>query len=149
MFNGVIGFYYELFSFVEENAVLNPFNEVDIAALHFTFIPLINEKLDAWRHARSKHCVRIIKTPPLRLWVVAQINCLLDDMSEDQLRNFGVEDILTDEQVDERPIITSPTDILTEIVRTQLNAEVPFESKPENCGINNFIKAKEIIALLV
>ena len=34
----------------------------------------------------------------------------MDDMSEDQLRNFGVESILTDEEVDERPIITSPTD---------------------------------------
>ena len=55
MFNGVIGFYYELFSFMEENGILDPFNEVDIAALHFTFIPLINEKLDAWRHAWSKH----------------------------------------------------------------------------------------------
>ena len=149
VFDGVIGFYYELFSFMEENGILDPFNEVDIAALHFTFIPLINEKLDAWRHARSKHCVRTIKTSLLRLWVAAQINCLLDDMSEDQLCNFRTEGVLTDEEVDERPIITSPTDILTEIVLTQLNAEVPFESKPENYGINNFIKAKEIIALFV
>ena len=70
-------------------------------------------------------------------------------MNKDQVRNSGVEGILTVEEVDERPIITSPTDILTEIVLTQLNAEVPFESKPENYGINNFIKAKEIIALFV
>ena len=68
-------------------------------------------------------------------------------MNKDQVRNSGVEGILTVEEVDERPIITSPTDILTEIVLTQLNAEVPFESKPENYGINNFIKAKEILAL--
>ena len=67
-------------------------------------------------------------------------------MSEDQLRNFG---ILTDDEIDERPIITSPTDILKEIVLTQLNAEVPFKSKPENYGINNFVKAKEIVALFV
>ena len=71
-------------------------------------------------------------------------------MSEDQLRNFGVEGILTNKEVDERPIIASPTEnILTEIVLTQLNAEVPFESKPENYGINNFLKAKEIIALFL
>ena len=69
MFNGVIGFYYELFSFMEENGILDPFNEVNIAALYFTFIPLINEKLDAWRHAWSKHRIRTIKTSPLRLWV--------------------------------------------------------------------------------
>ena len=56
VFDGTIGFYYELFSFMEENAILDPFNKVDIAALLFTFIPLTNEKLDAWRHARSKYC---------------------------------------------------------------------------------------------
>ena len=88
VFDGVIGFYYELFSFMEENGILDPFNEVDIAALHFTFIPLVNEKLDAWRHAWSKHRIRTIKTSPLRLWVAGQINCPLDDMSEDQLRKF-------------------------------------------------------------
>ena len=147
VFDGVIGFYYELFSFMEENGILDSFNEV--AALHFTFIPLINEKLDAWWQAWSKHRIRTIKTSPLRLWVAGQRNCPLDLMSEDQLRNFGVEGILTDEEIDERLIITSPTDILTEIVLTQLSAEVPFESKPENYGINNFIKAKEIIALFV
>ena len=55
-FDGTIGIYYELFSFMEENAILDPFNKVDIAALDFTFIPLTNEKPDAWRHAKSKHC---------------------------------------------------------------------------------------------
>ena len=45
VFDGVIGFDYELFSFMEENA-LDPFNDVDIAALHFTLILLINEKLN-------------------------------------------------------------------------------------------------------
>ena len=89
VFYGVIGFYYELFSFMEENAILHAFNEVDIAALHFTFIPFINEKLDAWRHAWSKHRVRTIKTSPLRLWVAGEINCPLDDMSEDQYVILG------------------------------------------------------------
>ena len=67
MFDSVLGFYYELFSFVEENIILDPFNEADIAALNFTFIPLINEKLDAWRHGWLKHHGRKIKTSPLHL----------------------------------------------------------------------------------
>ena len=33
---------------MEENAILNPFNEVDIAAFHYCSIPMINEKLEAW-----------------------------------------------------------------------------------------------------
>ena len=48
MFDGVIGFYYKLLSFMEKNAILDTFNEVDIAARILTFILLINEKLDAW-----------------------------------------------------------------------------------------------------
>ena len=119
VFDGLIGFYFELFLFMEENAILGPFKAVDIATLHFTFIP--NKKLDAWRHTWWKHILQTIKTSPLRLWVAGQINGPLDGMSEDQL--------LTDE----KQIITSPTDnILTQIVRTHLNAEAPFESKSEN-----------------
>ena len=48
MLDGVIGFYYKLLSFMEENAILDTFNEVDIAARILTFVLLINEKLDAW-----------------------------------------------------------------------------------------------------
>ena len=74
----------------------------------------------------------------------------MDDMTEDQLHNFGVEGILTNEEIMERKIITSPADnILTGIVFTKLNSEVPFEAKPESYGINNFIKTKKIIALFV
>ena len=87
------------------------------------------------------HRVQTIKTSPLRFLVSGQIHCALDDMSEDQLCNFRVEGILTDEEFDDRSVITLPTDnILTEIVITLLNPEVP---------INNFIKVKEIIALFV
>ena len=97
---------------MEENGILDSFNETDIAALHFTFIPLMNEKVDAWQHAWSKHHLWTIETSPLRLWVESQINCPLDHMSEDQLCNFGMERILADEEIDGRPIITSPTDKL-------------------------------------
>ena len=50
-FDGVLALYYELFSFMEDNELLDPFNEIGIAALHYIFIPLLNNKLDAWRHA--------------------------------------------------------------------------------------------------
>ena len=70
-------------------------------------------------------------------------------MIGDQLCNFGVEGSLADEEVDERPVVTSETDILTKLVLTPLNAEIPFELKSENSGTNNFIKAEEIIALFV
>ena len=51
VFDGVLALYYELFTFMEDNQLLDPFNERDVAALHYIYIPLINNKLDAWRHA--------------------------------------------------------------------------------------------------
>ena len=47
VFDGVLAFCYELFTFMEDNELLDPFNEMDIAAIHDIFIPLINNKLDA------------------------------------------------------------------------------------------------------
>ena len=47
---------------MEDNELLDPFNEIDIGALHYIFIPLINNKLDAWQRAWSKHCIWTIKT---------------------------------------------------------------------------------------
>ena len=38
MSDGAFGFYYELFSFMEENAILDPFNEVDIATRHLLLV---------------------------------------------------------------------------------------------------------------
>ena len=78
VFDGVLALYYELFTFMEDNELLDPFNEIDIAALHYIFIPLINNKLDAWRHAWSKHRIRTIKTSTIHLWVSGQINSPTD-----------------------------------------------------------------------
>ena len=39
--------------------------------------------------------------------------------------------------------------ISKQVVLTQLNAGAAFESKPKNYGIDNFVKAKEIIALFI
>ena len=92
VFDGMMGFYHEQRSFMEENVILDLFNQVD---------------MHAWQYAWSKHLVQKIKTSPLRPWVAGQINCPLDDMNEDQLCQFGVEGILSDEYIDEKPSFVS------------------------------------------
>ena len=106
VFDGVLALYYELFTFMEDNELLDPFNQIDIAALHYIFIPLINNKLDAWRHAWSKHRIRTIKTSLIRLWVLGQTNSPTDDLTEDEVLNFGVEGLIAeDDQIDRRPTL--------------------------------------------
>ena len=44
MFNVIdFGLYHELFTFIKDNAKLDPFNEVHLAVLNFISIRLINE----------------------------------------------------------------------------------------------------------
>lgn len=45
VYEGVLGFYYDLFYFMEDNQILDPLSDVHLAALHFIYLPKINEKL--------------------------------------------------------------------------------------------------------
>ena len=40
-----LGLYYRLFYFVEDEGFLDSLNEIHLAALHFIYLPVINEKL--------------------------------------------------------------------------------------------------------
>ena len=59
---------------MEDEEILDPFNEFNLAVLHYVFWPLINDNFDAWRQAWSKHRMRTIKTSTIRLWVSGQMN---------------------------------------------------------------------------
>ena len=84
----------------------------------------------------------------IRLWISGQINSPTDDLTEDELLSFGVEGVIAeDDQIDRRPTSCAPTDqILTNHAVNQLDTAIPFESRPSNYGIDNFIKAKEILS---
>ena len=148
VFDGVLALYYQLFTFMEDNELLDPFNEIDILALHYIFIPFINNKLDAWRDAWPKHRIRTLKTSPIRLWVLEQINSPTDDLTEDKVLNFWFEGLIAeDDQIDRRPTFCAPNDqILANHVVNQLDVAILFESRPSNYGNDNFIKAKEMLS---
>ena len=38
--------YYQLFYFLEDEGMLDPFNNHHIKAIHYVYLPKINEKLD-------------------------------------------------------------------------------------------------------
>ena len=50
VFKGVFGIYYKLFNFMEEG-LLDPLNDIHLAALHYVYLSLINEKLKVWNRA--------------------------------------------------------------------------------------------------
>lgn len=42
IFDGVLSFFYDLFYFLEEHNLLDPFNDTHIFALHYVYMPKIN-----------------------------------------------------------------------------------------------------------
>jgi hypothetical protein len=58
VYEGCLSFFYQLFYFMEEEDILDPLNELHLAALHHVFVPLINEKLTVWKIAWAHHRMR-------------------------------------------------------------------------------------------
>jgi len=68
VFNGVLSLYYELFYFLEDIGQLDALNKFHLAALHYIYLPIINDKIKLWCKAWCTHRLRTVKTSPLRLW---------------------------------------------------------------------------------
>ena len=121
---GVLPLYCEIFTFMEDDAILDPFNEIDLAALHYLYIPLINERLDTWHHVWLKHQICTVKSTPLRLWISGQINGSLDtELKEQEQYFYGVEGVINEAAVDKtRSIYSSSTsDIINGDLLERLN----------------------------
>lgn len=102
--------YYQLFYFLEDEGMLDPFNTLHIAALHYVYLPKINEKLELWRNAWSRHRIRTVKSSPIRLWVSGQLqNPVGIELSIAELQSYDAEGVLDEERVENRrPIFEAP-----------------------------------------
>ncbi len=70
LFAGCVSFFYYFFYFLEESGLLDVENELDIYALHFTFLGTIQDKLDAFRLGWCNHGLRTERgCTPMQLWI--------------------------------------------------------------------------------
>ena len=46
VYEGVLSMYYQLFYFMEDQGLLDPFNNLHIAVLHYVYLQKVNEKLE-------------------------------------------------------------------------------------------------------
>ena len=55
---------------LEDNGLLSPTDDVDLFALHYVFLPRINEHLEVFSRAYSRHRVRTEgNRSPMQLWL--------------------------------------------------------------------------------
>ena len=70
VFSLCIGHLYHMFYTLEEEGLLDPVDEVDLFALHFVFIPRINQQLESFKSAYCRHRLRTEHNrTPLQLWI--------------------------------------------------------------------------------
>ena len=77
-----------------------------------------------------------------------QFHAPTDDLTEDKVFNFGVKGLIAEDgKVDQRPTFCAPTDQkLANHAVNHLDVAIPFESRPSNYGVDNFLKAIEIFS---
>ena len=88
-----------------DEGILDPLNQIHLAALHYVYLKLINKRLNVWREAWSKHRMRTTITSSLRLRVSRQFqNTIGFDITPESLEPYGVEGNVEDDYIkDERP----------------------------------------------
>ena len=70
MFTSCVSVFYYLFYALEDNGFLSPTNDVDLFALHYVFMPRINQHLETFSQAYSRHRVRTEGNhSPIQLWL--------------------------------------------------------------------------------
>lgn len=139
VYNGVLVHYYQLFTFMEEENILNVLNPLHKYALHHVFKHKINEKLDIWRGAWASHRIRTVGSTPLRLWTSGILNGAettetVDDLPEEVRlpRNAS-------------PVFQADVPDINNDILQKLNAECPENWTCSNFGINVFHKAVNIL----
>ena len=69
VFSTCTGHLYHMFYAMEDEGLLDPFDEVDLFSLHLVFIPRINEQLASFKAAYCRHRLRTEHNQtPLQLW---------------------------------------------------------------------------------
>ena len=93
MFSSCVSIFYYLFYALEDNGFLAPSSEADLFALHYVFMPRINEHLEIFSQAYSRHRIRTEGNhSPIQLWLQGMLT------TNDEIAASGVYDFenLTD-----------------------------------------------------
>lgn len=151
VFEGVLGYFYELFHFMEDEGVLNILNEKHLYALHYVYFSKINAKLDIWREAWARHRIRTVHASPICLWTAGQVNNTLPGPVGDSNHEITDSDAEATNHVtnhvDTRPVLDEPTFQLSALQRQQLEQQCPpeWDWASSNSGIDVYMKAVHII----
>lgn len=80
VFTGCISLFYDLFYALEDEGLLNSDCDTDLYALHYVYVPRINQELREFREAYAHHPLRTERNrSPFQLWTLGIIHGSGDD----------------------------------------------------------------------
>ena len=95
IFPDFISYFYFLFYSMEAERILDPDNEIDLYALHFVFVPILQQQLDLFRLGWCKHRLRTEgNRTPHQLWIAG-----LQDIHSQQPHHSTIEGLTTSDDV--------------------------------------------------
>lgn len=123
-------------------------NEVDVKALHFVFIPRIQEHLDKFRAAFMRRPLRTANyKTPLQLWISGQILDPKHQLSEEECQFFGVDEASYEPcSNDIESVHVPPPEIQDARMNMDLQRLLDPLQESNVYGIDLFIQARDFIS---
>ncbi len=141
VYDGVLVHYYKLFTFMEDEGILDILNPLHIFVLHYIYSNKINEKLDIWKEAWASHRLRTVGSSPFRLWASGVLNGQLDTINHVIREN----DTGFNPPANERPIFQPEHPEISDELLHRLSIECSRNWACPNFGINVYQKALGIL----
>lgn len=83
IFDGVLYIYYHLFYHLEDSLIIDLSNEVHLFALHFVYVPRINNHLHIWKAGYVRHHVRTAgNRTPMQLYIIGLLRMQGNGLTE-------------------------------------------------------------------
>ena len=95
VYSGVLSYYYNLFTGLEDCQTLDPNDELDLWSLHLSFVPKINASLQCWVEGWIRHPLRTEHNKsPLQLWVegMARYHSIIPlEINLQEINQYGID----------------------------------------------------------
>lgn len=146
VFEGVLSYFYQLFYYMEDLAILDCLNKEHLLALHVVYMGEINRKLSVWSQAWNSHRLRSVKSSPQNLLMAGQLqNPIGLEEIDTGLHDESINEEDPEVEDDERPIFDPLAPALSHEDIQRLRAEIPHFKHHENFGINDYKNCLSII----
>ena len=147
VFTAVTFQYYKLFYGLETLGLLNPLDQIQLYALHLTYIPRINKCLEQFKQGWNHHGISGMKnSSPLQLFVegVARLNSIAEDFNKTVSDDYGV-DYCGPVSTDEDGVVIPRIDITLTSNGTELLRQLDVLQYSDDMGCDIYIKVLDIV----